>query len=309
VGKYVVKIKEDLSVLVSNNEIMQEDVSDVKRVITNLKVRQDGCDQEVENKKLKEWLTKCDPTPLYQSYLEKASPGSGKWFLDHDFDAWLEMKREGLPQIMWLRGKSGIGKTTLLSLAISYLQQQKIGGGVPSFAYFYCSFSTKESQSTSNMLGSYIAQLLDQIDCLEEIVKSMQTESKTRHTAEQEGPPIEGLERVLDSACGMANRVLLFLDAPNESDTSDEMLDILAKLAHRNNNLKILISSTEDLDLRHMIQASPRVWTVEMDSRNVDPDICSYIDMRIQKERRLRKLPPHIQTRIRDILARNARAS
>lgn len=294
----------------SDNEAMRENVSDVKQIITDQQMRQDGEKREEEMRKLIEWLTKCHPSTTYQSCLDKASPGSGRWFLDYDFRDWFERRSEDTPRVMWLRGKSGVGKTTLLSLAICYLRSLKTEGDAPLCAYFYCSFSAKESQSASNMIGSYIAQLYDQVQGLDEVVKSLQAESKSRQNSELKGPPMEDLERTLSQALGMTNKVLvLFLDAPNESDTADEMLEALSRLVRSHGNLQVLISSTAGIDLRQMLQAYSGVVVIEASHQNVNADICVYIEARMWHERRLRKLPQHLKDKIKDSLTSNAKGS
>ena len=309
VEKYVKIIKDDLSAMRVGNEFMREDVSELKQMIVDQQTRQETCGQEAEKQKLKEWITKCDPIETYQSCLEKASSGSGSWFLEHEFDRWLERMPDDIPRIMWLRGMSGAGKTTLISLAIEYHQKLQVRYDMPVLAYFYCSFSAKESQSAANMLGSYIAQLCDQIPGLVDTVKSLQTEFKCRKSSEPKSLPIGDLEKTIQSACGMTRKVVLYLDAPNESDTSDEILDTLSKLVSSNSNLQLLVSSTHDLDLHRLLQLCPWVDTVEMSSRKIDHDIYSYIDGKIHQERRLRRLPTHLQNMIRETLANNAHGS
>ena len=277
--------------------------------MTEERTRSQICDQETKRQQLKDWVTKCDPSLPYRSSLEKALPGSGRWFLEYDFDTWLGEESNNHPRIMWLRGRSGTGKTTLLSLAINYLKNVRRWTDTPASAYFYCSFSTKESQSAINMLGSYIVQLCDQIPKLWDLVDSLHAELKTRPPSEHESPKIVDLEKVLDSACGLTDKMVLFLDAPNESDTSDELLKVLFQLVNNNQNLQLLISSTEGLAMDSLLSPYGLVFTVRMDYRMVDDDIYSYIESRMQNERRLKRLPIHLRNKITRKLAHNARGS
>ncbi len=273
-------------------------------------MRQESEQREEEKKKLIEWLTKCHPITTYQSCLDKASPGSGRWFLESHFGDWLGQRPEGARGFMWLRGKTGAGKTTLLSLAVHYLVDLKTAGDGFLFAYFYCSFSAKESQSPSNMIGSYIGQLYDQIPGLDEIVKSMRAESKSRQSPELKSPRMEDMERALSQALDMTNEVVvLFLDAPNESETVDEMLAALSKLVETHANLQVLISSTADINLPQMLQAYSQVMLIELSRLAINADIAVYVEARLWQERPLRKLSQQFKNKIKASLTSNAEGS
>ncbi|KAF2143172.1 uncharacterized protein K452DRAFT_213951, partial [Aplosporella prunicola CBS 121167] len=116
-------------------------------------------DQEKERQRLATWLTTFNPSSRYRVNLQNASPNSGSWFLETKFRPWVKEISRHCPRILWLRGMSGMGKTTLLTLAINYLSSSVQLKSVPAVAYFYCSSEEDESQDVEIMMKSYIKQL------------------------------------------------------------------------------------------------------------------------------------------------------
>ena len=113
----------------------------------------------------------------------------------------------------------------------------------------------------------------------------------------------------MDSACASTQKILLFLDAPNESDLSETLLLSLSDLVSRWKNLRFLVSSTDELEVGICCESCGPVLPVEMNSARVDNDIKDFVNSRMQKELRFRRLPNALQDDIRVALVNNAEGS
>lgn len=308
VENYVRAIHEDLSVVISNTDAMRGDVNEIRQIIEDQQLNTLNQAKVLEMNELKEWLTQCDPKSTYVQYLNKISVGSGKWFLEDAFDKWAD--NASGDRALWLRGYSGAGKTTLISAAIRYLRTIKQWDVRPLSAYFYCSFAMKETQTPSNVLGSFIFQLLDQIEGFSAIVKEARASARRQEPAKSNEANVEDLETLLSKGCTLTQKdILLFLDAPNESEEAEDIVHILARVTTKNANLRLMIASTPDLDFCRLFATPAHVMPIGMDFRKVNRDILVYVDMRIRQEKRLRKLPAAVQDKVRMTFAENTRGS
>ena len=307
--RYTIAITEELLAVRADADAIKGDVSLVKDYVIDEHTRRHSHEQESKRQHLRQWLSKCDPEPSYEAALQKVDSGSGRWFLEHDFQTWLEGDWDDGPNTMWLHGRSGTGKTVLLSSAINYVRRMRPLSLVSAAAYFYCSFSDKESQNPANVLGSYIVQLCMQVPEIWDLVTSLYAEVESRQHTGNAQPTAEELQKVLDCACGSTAKTLLFLDAPNESDMSERLLLLLSDLVRHQRNLRILISSTEEIDVTASCKSCDPILPVKMDPSRVNEDIASFVDTRMQTETSLRRLPRSLQSDINLVLVNNARGS
>jgi len=103
------------------------------------------------------WLAPVSSELGLSRAIEARQPGTGGWFLKHtSFQKWHSGEEHS---IFWLNGKSGSGKTILLSSAVERIR--KLVSSTPStaVAHFYCSYRNAKSSEPRNVFGSYIAQL------------------------------------------------------------------------------------------------------------------------------------------------------
>ncbi|KAK8199135.1 uncharacterized protein BKA78DRAFT_301187 [Phyllosticta capitalensis] len=261
---------------------IRRDLSDIKDLALEQRDKQDADEKARATEQLKDWLTTIDPTLTHHSSYHENARGSGRWFLDSAFRAWIEEEPSSRKNILWLCGRSGMGKTTLLSLAIKYL---KNGIGLQhgdTVAYFYCSSSAKDSQSAEAMLRSYIRQLCDQILGAEEIVRPLYQDFISTPVHERKQPSLSTLQDTFKRICALAGKVVLFLDAINEGD-SKPLMDVISWCISQVPNCQMMVSSTEALDPSRALK-DPTVVLVQMDQASVDEDISRYASDKLARE-------------------------
>ncbi|GAW00944.1 hypothetical protein LENED_002506 [Lentinula edodes] len=65
-----------------------------------------------EERKLHKWLGAPDTSINYITALNKKTPGTGSWILNHPI--YIEWRMKGQACTLWIQGKAGSGKTILL---------------------------------------------------------------------------------------------------------------------------------------------------------------------------------------------------
>lgn len=213
-----------------------------------------------------------------------------------------------------------MGKTILLSMATHHLQK-KIGRTTrDAMAYFYCSSSDQGSQDAVTVLKSFIQQLLDQIPegdlqkLFEQIPGGEETviESLKKLVGSRSlsGDTILRWQTALQNLCALFDRVVLFLDALNESDggDTDRLIGVISLCQTKIPNCQIMVSSTEAVDpLEHFKEFVPRL--VEMKQMTVDEGITIFVAEKLERGDRLRSFPPHLKKRIQEEIESKAQGS
>ncbi|KAK8232582.1 hypothetical protein HDK77DRAFT_498662 [Phyllosticta capitalensis] len=299
---------------------VHEYVKDIKQDLRNFfQQQQDKQDAEAEAREiqeLKEWLTPRDPTTKYRGCLKGTSQTSGRWFLDEEFGPWVRAKiQEDAKRIMWMRGTSGMGKTTLLSLAIKYLKREVGLEAEEGLAFCFCTSADAESQSAESMLRSFIKQLCDQ-----NLPDAMKNARELRKLYEDDEDP-EGInlskevfEDALEMIIGKTKKVVFFLDAPNESDQPERLIEAVSRIAC-SPKARVLISSTQALDICKLLEKSKVgterdiVHVVDIPASKVDMDIADYISLTMTTRRELNVLSQDAKNTIQNKIADKAKGS
>ncbi|EXK75970.1 hypothetical protein FOQG_19268 [Fusarium oxysporum f. sp. raphani 54005] len=276
-----------------------ETLTIVREEQTRRKLREDGMYERREW--IKEWIQPFSPKLLYAKAAEKRMESTGSWFLDGEFRVWKE-GGESIPRVLWVRGKSGSGKTVLHATAVGQVGKHCQENPEVGFAFFYCSFNDRESQKPINILGSIAYQLSEQypkaLDSIEQLRKSGETLS------------VDALLKLISQYVQYFDTFYILVDAINESFSFSNVFDMLLRLVANNPNVRLLataISScahwVEDLQL----EGPPNISEVNMGTAKVEQDIDHYITTRISEEPLLRRLSAETQSELREKVLHNAK--
>ena len=244
-------------------------------------------------RKVRAWIAPHDPNHLYDRALKAHRSGTCDWFLKGDFRKLLQAKE---PSALWLLAKPGMGKTTVLSAAVRtaqlfYKEQpQKCG-----LAYFFCSFTEKASQDPINVLGSILSQICDSDERLWAVI-----ENRYQNEAAQLKPSVSKLDKeelysFIYDCTSQLDETIIILDAVNESGQWQRILHSIDHILRGEGNIKLLISSTENIN----VNLGLSMFIVHMTREKTASDMEYYIDTWIKNSDELSSLPPKLQ---RDIL-------
>lgn len=229
---------------------------------------------EQDSEKLRDLLAPVSPDIVHRQACESwQHSGPSSWFVDDVVTKWLTRDDPG-ERVMVLTGKSGAGKTTLISQAIERCKQHTFTDYSTHVAYFYCSYSDTASQEVRNISGSWINQITAEQNSFLTRFKPLM----------KEGPEIlsAAVERALQEVKGT---VILFLDAVNESNEIEKIWRCISRLTTGTANIKCLASTTtapQDFGLTYR--------RVDMRTELVTPDIETYIKTKRSKHHILRSV-------------------
>ena len=253
------------------------------------------------SKELRAWLSgHLDPTIKQDETWRERHPDTGQWFLQsRDFRTWLEEPVQQTPRIFNIIGKSGAGKTSLISSAIKAAQEMGRDRSQFAVAYYYCSFSEAASQDPAQMVGSFISQI--STVCLAML------EGLEVGFARRERPNLQDLEQRLTSQTSRFSlKTLLLVDAVNECKNVEPMIETLLRLAESASDMRVLFTSTNEDPLITAVTGiePPKATILRMPAMNADINL--FIEARMKEKKNLQKLPLEKREEIKLVLSKRA---
>lgn len=157
------------------------------------------------------------------------------------------------------------------------------------------------SQTANSILGSLLAQLCVQI---EEFPNGISEEYYDPNPAEATKTTSPKTQTIINALIDLCNRhdVFLFIDAVDELDDGEELLDALDPLLTCSKGVKVFVTSRTEVQISERL----RCKTVQIDLvakvAEMDRDISLYINGRVQSDRRLSWSNPGIGKDISQML-------
>lgn len=263
--------------------------------------RIEGLASSESSKELCAWLSgRYDPTQKQDETWRERHPGTGQWFLQsHMFRAWLEGPPRETQRVLNLIGKSGAGKTSLISSAIRAAQTMERNNPQIAVAYFYCSFDEIASQDPVNMVGSFLSQVSTTCP---KILEGLDV-----NFARKERPAIKELEQHFTNQTARSSlKILLFVDAVNECKKIEPMINSLLRLAQSGSDIRVLFTSTEEDPLMtELTRLKPsKATSLRMSALSADIDL--FIDSKLKEKKNLQGLPLEKLEEIKLVLSSKA---
>lgn len=170
-------------------------------------------------------------------------------------------------------------------------------------AYFYCTISDFGSQNARNVLGSLVAQLSGTIPSILDDIRSVYNKGP-KNQAHRFPIELSVLEAAILKSASEKTKVVLLVDAINESHDMQLLEASLLRLASLSTNIRVLITTTSSMGSTKHPNAS--VLNISGKSRG---DIGTFIKYRLETDDTLRTLAPEFQEDIEFTLLQNADGS
>ncbi|KAH7317051.1 hypothetical protein B0I35DRAFT_354645 [Stachybotrys elegans] len=143
-----------------------------------------------------------------------------RWFLTHPkYLDWIDLRSyaTGHSCLLWIRGKAGAGKSTLMKFLHSEVKKRQLGATVVSF--FFNARGAYLEKSITGMYRSLLKQILTQFPDLQRILDQMEFSS----TRESACPNLNGLKELFQHAIMALGRrsLICFIDALDECNEDD----------------------------------------------------------------------------------------
>ena len=169
-------------------------------------------------------------------------------------------------------------------------------------AYFYCTISDFASQDARNVLGSLVAQLSATAPSILDDIRSIYNKG-AKNKAHRFPIELSVLEAaILQSASGKT-KIVLLVDAINESHDMQLLEASLLRLASLSTNIRVLITTTSMGSIKH---PNTTILNISGKSRG---DIGTFIKYRLQTDSSLSNLAPDFRAEIEFTLLKNADGS
>ncbi|KAI6086309.1 hypothetical protein F4821DRAFT_128914 [Hypoxylon rubiginosum] len=241
--------------------------------------------QEVDNSEVTpEWLLKLlhiEQINLRQMTIKKAHIETCKWFLSQPaYLQWLDQNEFGQHHgFLWIKGKPGSGKSTLMKYLFSQFHFSKEGEQGTLLSFFFNARGNDLQHNTQGMYRSLIIQLIqDDFELQQACILRVPSDNWPK---KNEDWSLEVLKKLLGHALAdKKGRVAIFIDALDECDEDEarEFISFLNELAEaaadRQQELQVCLSS------RHYPHISiPRSLEVVLErEEGHSHDIASYLN-------------------------------
>lgn len=166
-------------------------------------------------------------------------------------------------------------------------------------ACFYCSFSHQETHDLRTIIASLLAQLCEDTPTLWEDVNVQYLSSRSQRRQMQSKMSLQEGFDILTQGGVQLSGAYLFLDAINESQHSRKMLNLIKDFLRNIPSVRIMMSSTEELDESFETQV---VEVVAMDRRGISRDIQVYIEDWLENDPHMSTLPDSLKAKIASTL-------
>jgi hypothetical protein len=145
------------------------------------------------------------------------------------------------------------------------------------------------------VLGSLVAQLCAQTGRFPPELESQFDRSNCSSAGQRRRPNFTVFRDVLQSL-SEDNRLVLLIDALDECDNRDQVLEFISVIQAAVHNISILITSRDEPDIRATLRKDPFVHIrLENRSEEMDRDIQSYLDSRLKTAPNLQRLPSAVK--------------
>ncbi|KAL6819895.1 ankyrin repeat-containing domain protein [Trichoderma camerunense] len=257
---------------------------------------------------LLKWLCDVDPSPMYNTGLDRREAGTCEWLIKNnkEFKTW--ETTDG--SLLWLHGKAGSGKSILSSSVIKHLRDQYVSEPSTVVSYFYFSFSDPEKQKVDVMLASLTKQI-----CSRQTKPSQLMERLGQYKMKGERPDTETLEAVLIASSSEFTNLYIVIDALDECPLFNEQRGRLLKslrriLATAPNKFHFFLTSRKEPDIDDKIRpilSSTDKNEIDLLARQqtINKDICLYIDSQLSGDE-YKSWPKSIKDEARESLVEKA---
>ena len=207
------------------------------------------------------------------------------WVLtQHQYTSWLV---EESPQLLWLSGAPGIGKTMIASFLVEELTPIAERTPQMTLAYYFCDDKRQERRTATAILRGLLLQVLRQRPILFKYIQEsfeMSRDSLFKN--------FHALWRIFVAIVNdpEVGEVCCLVDALDECEKDSRQLFLfgLKKLycSQQSNiaSVKFIITSRRDNEIVESLSAvSPAIWHLQIDSGKVNHDVSKFINTKVNE--------------------------
>ncbi|KAG6916635.1 hypothetical protein DXG01_006055 [Tephrocybe rancida] len=251
-------------------------------------------------KEIHSWLSPPDSSKNYNEADKKRQPDTCAWLLDGErFLHWTAN-----PGFLWIKGKSGSGKSILCSSIINKLSQKDLPFGI---AYFF--FDGRDSQNALQLHENLIRSLISQFSHQQGGIPA-ELADLYKHCGDHQQPLVNQLQVVLCNILDGFSHVYIVIDALDECADRKETLvwvnNVLLGTDRAVDNLHIMVTSRPERDIEKVLGMFDPC-AIDVGEAAENHDIIKYLER--QMESKLNGYDENTQKEIMSSLRKHAEGS
>ncbi|KAF3384594.1 hypothetical protein F1880_001890 [Penicillium rolfsii] len=236
-----------------------------------------GLLQENRAAEILAWVSDIPYEDHHKAACKNRIKNTGGWiFKDKRYKQWYESQDSA---ILWLHGILGAGKTKLVSRVIDRIQDDH---PQTALGYFYCNRNEESRREPTRILQSYVQQfsVSPQQGAVPQPLIDIY-ERNRRRGGSSARLSLEESEDLLLTIIKAYDKAVLILDGLDESYQEEraEFIEVLHRLISQSANLKILISSRCDDNIKRQLELKPNIGIEATDNRD---DIRKFVRERLR---------------------------
>ena len=213
-------------------------------------------------------------------------PGTCEWVLTrHQYTTWLV---EDGPQLLWLSGGPGIGKTMISSFLVEELGQSAGRSPQTMFVYYFCDAKDEKRRNATAILRGLLLQLLRQRPIFFKHIQSRFDMSRDSLFTD-----FHALWRVFVSIVQdtEAGEVCCLIDALDECEKDSRqpflrnLVELFGPRHSKKTFAKFIVTSRRENDIEGELLCAdnPSIQDLHVVSGNVDCDLSKFIDIKVDQ--------------------------
>ncbi|KAF4419067.1 Vegetative incompatibility HET-E-1 [Fusarium acutatum] len=254
---------------------------------------------EEQRHRVHNWLTTTDPSPIYNRSRKLYENGTGSWMIRSQYwTDWLA----SIVRCLWVHGIPGAGKTILASWLIQNIQDHckrvSTENSPCTSAYYYCYFGHHQDEA-----APFLRWVITQLSRRAEIISTLMHDFFKRGGEPSIHELLEALEEILQ----VFNCVYIVIDAVDECDPRDELLELIQTLVtdRRFSNLQILVMSRKYIDIERVMKKIS--VSVLMSNELVEEDIRLHVRSIIRSNMKFQCWPDDLLIEVEDAISTQAK--
>ena len=234
--------------------------------------------------------------------------GTCEWILTQDsYTSWLI---EDTPQLLWLSGAPGIGKTMISSFLVEELAQSAERSSQMTLAYYFCDDKNERRRTATAILRGLLLQLLRQRPILFKYIQEDFMMSRDSLFTN-----FHALWRIFDGIVKdpEAGGVFCLVDALDECEKESRQLflteftKIFSYQQSEKRSVKFIITSRRENDIVESLSAaSPAIRNLQVDTGKVNNDLSKFIDVKVDELSTKKQYQPMLKDRVKRTLTEKA---
>ena len=239
------------------------------------------------------WVSAQPYLEHHEQISKKALAGTGRWLLEDPLYA--KWHKESTSSLLWLHGKVGAGKSTLVSIVIEDAKRRFEAGQSPPPVFFYCSRNAAEPQRSDP--AAILSSIVRQLSCTEPglplLSPIIEIYERKGQGFSSQGLQIEESRDLITKLIEYYPMTTIVIDALDECDPEKRelLLDTIESLLQHSSLglLKVFLSSRDDQDISCTLREYPNLDLVSSrNSADIEAFVREETDRLVRKQRLLR---------------------